>query len=353
MDYGWNYPFKDFSGILSKIGSDVGGGINNYRVAQTLGSLPPDASAAERAAALERINPEMGLKYRMSTDRSDAIADAPSGYRWGTGGNQEFIPGGPGDPSVIKAQAEARGGSGGKTLPRIAVKDLAEQGSLIENTKLLQDSFEDGFAGWKADAAGRAANTVASNLGVGNTKAADWWRDYQYQANITRQKLFGSALTAQEKAQWDRANISPGMTDQAVRTNLENRRQAEIRAARKLAKAYLAGGYGKEALEAAIGFGLDDGAPAAPPAGATPGEADAPDDMPIGGTPTLDANPEFQADMASGRFTKAPGVATPTQVQKLQKALAEHPEEKDAIIREFNRKMNDKNAADFYINGSR
>jgi hypothetical protein len=350
MDYGWDYPFKDFSDVMGKIGSNFGTGVKDRRIARALGSLPPDASAAERAAVLEQIDPSMGLKYRMSTDRSDAISEAPSGYRWGAEGNQEFIPGGPGDPAVIKAQSEARGGSGGKTLPRIAVNDLAEKGSLIENTKLLQDSFEDGFAGWGFDAAGRAANTIASNTGKGNTKAADWWRDYQYQANITRQKLFGSALTAQEKAQWDRANISPGMTDAAVRTNLENRRQAEIRAARKLAKAYKAGGYGKEAIEEAVGLSLDDDTPA-PPAG--PGEADAPDDMPTSGTPTLDANPEYQADMAAGRYGKAPGIASPQDVSLLQKALAEHPEQKDAIIRAFNKKMRDPNAADFYINGSR
>jgi hypothetical protein len=331
----------DFS-ALGQIGQQFGGIIKNRRLSNALSALGPDATWEERARAIEQIDPKLGLEYDMRNSRSNAIGDPQAGFRWSADGtSQEFIPGSGEDPAVIKLQAEARGGPGGRVLPRIAINDLTEKGSTIEVMGGLSDTFMDGFAGWKVGAAGDAANKVASNTGLGNKEAAAWWKDYQYQANITRQKLFGSALTAQEKSQWDKANIDPGMTDDAVRTNLATRRKIEMKAARKLARVYLKSGYPREAIEEAVGISLDDD-PTPAPTGEVPVQKVTTVPFgPAGDTPTLDANPGYQADMASGRYsTKASAQPKPEHVSKLKELLAQYPDPKDQaeIMDEWERK---------------
>jgi hypothetical protein len=46
MDYGWNYPFKDFTDVLSKIGSDVGGGLRQRQINSALADFNGDYNAA-------------------------------------------------------------------------------------------------------------------------------------------------------------------------------------------------------------------------------------------------------------------------------------------------------------------
>jgi hypothetical protein len=46
MDYGWNYPFKDFTGVLSKIGSDIGGGLRQREINSALSDFNGDYNAA-------------------------------------------------------------------------------------------------------------------------------------------------------------------------------------------------------------------------------------------------------------------------------------------------------------------
>jgi hypothetical protein len=256
----YNVPIVDFVGPLSKIGENLGRARKENQLSDALSALGPNATADERARALEAIDPAMGLRYRIATDRSDALKEPPA-YITGPDGRATFNPGGPADPATVKTLAEARGGTGGKTLPRIAVNDLTEKGTVIQNTQLLHDTFKDGFGGWKVGSVGDAANLVARNTGIGNKEAATWWQDYQRHINIVRNQLFGSALTLQERQQWDKANITPGMTDDAIRTNLQHQADAERRAARKLARTYATSGYGKEAIEEAVGFSLDDDLP--------------------------------------------------------------------------------------------
>jgi hypothetical protein len=66
MDYGWDYPFKDFSDVMGKIGSNVGAGVKQRRLGSALSGLGPDASWQDRAQAIMSIDPAMGaqmLKY--------------------------------------------------------------------------------------------------------------------------------------------------------------------------------------------------------------------------------------------------------------------------------------------------
>jgi hypothetical protein len=144
--------------------------------------------------------------------------------------------------------------SASKPLPTPAITSLSEAGSTAQNFTRLSGGFQDGYAGYKIPGVGSLANFAGRNIGMGMTDQAQWWSDYQNEKNITRNRLFGSALTATEKAEFDKANIEPGMRPDVVRNNLERQRLASMAAAYKLAGTYAQQGYSQEAIETAVGF---------------------------------------------------------------------------------------------------
>lgn len=252
-------------GQLMEIGQNFGKGYKNRKIGSTLKGLGPDASWEDRANAIMEIDPQLGV---LLAKQGDVNIDIPSDVR----SAQYFAKLPPGHPELVYAPRSPSS----RVLPRIAINDLTEHGNTIEASNRLEQTFKEGYGGWKTDAAGHVANYAARNLGIGNEDASLWWQDYQGFSNIVRNKLFGSALTAQEKAQWDRANINPGMTDSAIRKNLALRKEIELRAARKLAKTYAKSGYDKATIEEAVGFSLDDDA--TPAAGAAPTAPASPED---------------------------------------------------------------------------
>jgi hypothetical protein len=159
-----------------------------------------------------------------------------------------------------------------KDLPFGVVKELGERGGTYGDFVRLTDGFNDSFGGYRSETVGDVANLAARNLGIGNKEGATWWQDYQGRKNLVRNQLFGSALTATEKAEFDKANINPGMTPDAIRKNLELQKAATQKAAAKMAGAYAKMGYSAEQIEAALGIPLADLgiAPPAPKGGAKP-----------------------------------------------------------------------------------
>ncbi len=154
-----------------------------------------------------------------------------------------------------------------KDLPTGVVKDMNEKGSHLEDFTRLNTGFKDEYGGFKTAFAGDAVNAIARNTGIGNEERSTWWQDYQNQKNIVRNKLFGSALTATEKTEFDKANIHPGMTPGTIRANLALQHDASRRAAAKLVNTYVKMGYSQDQIEAATGMPLSDlQAPAPKPA---------------------------------------------------------------------------------------
>lgn len=133
-----------------------------------------------------------------------------------------------------------------KPLPTPAVNKLAEAGTDLETLSRLNSSFKDEYGGHAI--LGDAVNTYGRLVGD-DTGQAQWWQDYQGHVNEVRNRLFGSALTLPEKAEFYKAMVTPRMEAGEIRKNLA--RQAEIadRAARKLAKSYAAQGYSQEAID--------------------------------------------------------------------------------------------------------
>ncbi len=160
----------------------------------------------------------------------------------------------------------------GKPLLRGAVNDLGSAGESFTNLSRLKDSWKPeyggAFGGMLGATGGDLANTVARFTGMGNTEAANWWQDYQMQQNQTRHALFGSALTATEKSEWEKATINPGMKPDLIEKNLQRQYDVAKRAAKKLADVYVAQGHPAAEVEAAVGFPLSDLGIGEPPASA-------------------------------------------------------------------------------------
>jgi hypothetical protein len=140
-----------------------------------------------------------------------------------------------------------------RALPPAAIKELGEKGESVTTFKRLLTGFKDGFAGKGTAFIGNAENLIGRNIGAGRGDQADWWQDYQMQKNLIRNKLFGSALTATESAEFEKAAINPGMTPDIIRKNLNRQKSIAARAAVKLSGAYKKGGYSDDQITEALG----------------------------------------------------------------------------------------------------
>jgi hypothetical protein len=251
----------------------MGGGDTRSAMARLIG-----AGDMQGANALANYgNQDFDRQYKTRQldllERTAGRKEVPAGFEQAPTGGLRPIQGGPSDPNYIKATTDSKAKP--KDLPFNVIKELGERGGAFGDFTRLSGTFQDTHGGWVSERVGDAANLAARNLGVGDTKAADWWQDYQSQKNVVRNQLFGSALTATEKAEFDKANINPGMKPELIRTNLQRQHDAAKRAAAKLADSYVKMGYSSDHIEAALGIplnslGIAGGAPktpAAPPAG--------------------------------------------------------------------------------------
>ena len=147
---------------------------------------------------------------------------------------------------------------------------MEEKGSALSNLDDLTQRFQPDFAGKYANIIGEAQN-MAGSRGVGWQDQARWWSDYAERKNVIRNALFGSAVTATEKTEFDKADIAVGMSPEVIAEKLARQREAARRAAYKLAKAKESQGFDITPLEVALGYKLSDleGKPADKKAGAT------------------------------------------------------------------------------------
>lgn len=182
---------------------------------------------------------------------------APSGYRWGPDGESLVpIPGGPAD----------KPGAVGKPLGAPTINKLAGDAEKLETLQVLEQSFQDKFAGNKT---GGDLENLVGRLGLpGATPGqSDWWQRYDRQKNVVRNELFGAALTANEQAEFDKADINPNMAPATVKKNLATQAGVIERALKRQARTWAAQGYNADALREATGLAdFSDNKTSAPPA---------------------------------------------------------------------------------------
>lgn len=70
---GYQYPFRDFTDTLGRIGSDLGDWNKRRQLGNALSSLGPDASLEEMARAIQGIDPALGLKTMIEARQAQAL----------------------------------------------------------------------------------------------------------------------------------------------------------------------------------------------------------------------------------------------------------------------------------------
>jgi hypothetical protein len=143
-----------------------------------------------------------------------------------------------------------------RVLPSPIRKDLEAKGSVISQVSDLEGGFRDDYGGPAPEWVGSVKNYAARQFGIGNKDAATWWQQYDQYANVARNKLFGSALTATEYNAWKAATIVPGMDPTMIRENLRIQKEQTEKAARKLGLSLTQEGYGRETIETQLGIDL-------------------------------------------------------------------------------------------------
>ncbi|MBL8353174.1 MAG: hypothetical protein JNL87_23010 [Burkholderiaceae bacterium] len=156
----------------------------------------------------------------------------------------------------------------GKPLSMTDLAKVQDTLATAQQAAHFRDTFKDEYAGLGSDIRRAAGSILPASMTTDSMKAtSDWWREYQARKNVVRNKLFGAALTAQEKSEWEKADVRPDMDPARIRENLTRRAQLEEQAAGKLEGALRAPTRAGQ-LDA-----LKGASPAAPVRVTTPAEA--------------------------------------------------------------------------------
>lgn len=148
-------------------------------------------------------------------------------------------------------------------LPFSAIENLTKQASLAETMTSIAQTFKPSYGSPLPGVPGvGAALNFTGRSGYGDQARANWWQNYNEQANIIRNQLFGSALTLTEKAAFEAAMISPDMAADVIQTRLMQQAAAAQRAYTKIVEATGASGYNVTGLP-----GLSAPVKSAPPGG--------------------------------------------------------------------------------------
>ena len=166
---------------------------------------------------------------------------------------------------VDDARRRADAAADGKALPVPTINALAKQSDGVVKQQDLLSNFRDNFVGYKFDTVGRADIALALRSDDPNRLAlGSWWQGYQDHVNRIRNELFGAALTATEKAEFERAMVTPGMSPQVARENLRRQAESALKAYNKVTSGLLASGYSRTGIESLSPVPLTAPAQAAP-----------------------------------------------------------------------------------------
>jgi hypothetical protein len=138
----------------------------------------------------------------------------------------------------------------GKALPVSAIKDLEKKAVGFEDMSRLSSGFKPEFSG--NTVTGGLENFVGrlggEKLGLTDEGQTQWWQDYQGYVNQVRNDLFGAALTPGEKAEFEKAIITPNMDPEQAAANLARQQALTQNALARSGNVYRMGGYNDEQI---------------------------------------------------------------------------------------------------------
>lgn len=174
--------------------------------------------------------------------KDESKREPPSGYRWSDTGGLEPIKGGPADKGATGPT---------KPVPAVVEGKLTKTGAFADSAARFLSSFQDNYGGnviagdWE-----NAARRIQP--GGDPTGQAQWWQDYQSYVNQVRNDIFGAALTPQEKSEFLKQIITPRMSPEEIRKNLNRQKQLAETALDRLSSGY-SRAYDNEQIEAFTG----------------------------------------------------------------------------------------------------
>ena len=176
------------------------------------------AAAAERKAALQQT---IAL---INANKPQAVAtpntEGQSALAWDAA-TQSWVGVGPGD----RGRAGGKGTPGNyKTYSKAEITDYEKANDLLTSVKMLGETFDPSYAGkgLGGDLAMSGKQLLGSSASKKVQAEANYWKQLQLLVtNPQRHALFGSALSAHEKAAWDAANaLTPKSSPEVVRKAL-------------------------------------------------------------------------------------------------------------------------------------
>lgn len=260
---------------LAKAGAPMG----------TLGQFAQLATSAhDRAAQRDYQNRSLALQEKRANAEIEG-AKVPQGFERNPMGGLQPVKGGPTDPNYIEATSNAR--DKGKKFSVTDISKLSDEGGRLASASRFAETFKPEYAGYKSQMVGEAAMSAGRTVpgvvgalpGMGNIKeAANFWQDYDRYKNDVRHTLFGSALTKNEQAAFERADINPGMDPVLIQRNLARQQDLVMNGIRRKSGALVENGYDPDAIAKAYGvtrdqLGIAEKKKAAPTATTSPGAA--------------------------------------------------------------------------------
>ena len=160
--------------------------------------------------------------------------------------------------TIDKAKREQEQAKDGKPISETSLKTLSKQSDAVEKTGGLSSTFDPSYVGFVSDQLGKAAITIALRSSDPKSLAmGQWWQGYQEDINRIRNELFGAALTAGEKSEFDRAIVTPGMSAVQAQANLKKQAEQAQKAFNKITNVYRANGFSKSALDSLLPVNID------------------------------------------------------------------------------------------------
>jgi len=213
--------------------------------AQQLARSFPNLDPEDQDKAVEKLTTINNTALNRESDKSArAIAQASSLATQAL--TRQMI-----ETNINKAKDAALRAADGKEIKLADSTKLADKAASVEKLSDLSTSFKPSFAGYPTDAAGSLAVLVAGKRSdPDSVDLFQWWQTYQEHVNKIRNDLFGAALTAAEKSEFDKAMVTKGMDPAQAKANLDRQAQIAGRAYNKLDNVLRVQGYSKAGLDA-------------------------------------------------------------------------------------------------------
>lgn len=226
-------PPADWSGYLSYI---------NNGSFQDNGQLnSPYATNAREALSAYGINPkDVTLK---GITQPGAKGKTPSTGQYNLAGDFKA------DDKGITVNAG--GGLTGKPMPNAIQTSLSDLGKDADSVEYLKTSFQPQYGGMKSKTLADGVIEAQKRFGA-DSPAAAFWMTYQERINAYRKGLFGSALTPQEKSEFEKAIVNPSMEPKLIASYL-NRQDSLVKKSLARQATTNATYYGQDAVQSLIG----------------------------------------------------------------------------------------------------